>query len=137
MKLFKIFPLLSLLAILGFSSFLAAAQTTSPTPPPAKEDEVIKVNSRLVVVPVSVTNANGEPVLGLKAENFRVREENKVQTIDSVGNAENVPFCSPPTATREEAIRVVVRYLDEHSELKMEEFGSVALEALEKAWPCK
>ena len=28
-------------------------------------------------------------------------------------------------------------YLDEHSELKMEEFGSVALEALEKAWPCK
>jgi Rap1a immunity proteins len=53
------------------------------------------------------------------------------------GNAVNVPFCSPPTATREEAIRVVVRYLDEHSELKMEEFGSVALEALEKAWPCK
>ena len=43
------------------------------------------------------------------------------------GNAENVPFCSPPTATREEAIRVVVRYLDAHSELKMEEFGSVDL----------
>jgi hypothetical protein len=34
-------------------------------------------------------------------------------------------------------VRVVVRYLDEHSELKMEEFRSAALEALEKAWPCK
>ena len=53
---------------------------------------MIKVNSRLVVVPVSVTNANGEPVLGLKAENFKVREENKAQTIDNVGNAENVPL---------------------------------------------
>jgi hypothetical protein len=53
------------------------------------------------------------------------------------GNAENAPFCSPPTATSDEAIRVVVRYIDEHSNLKMEAFGSVALEALQKEWPCK
>ncbi len=69
-----------------------SAQTTSPTPPPPEEDEVIKVDSRLVVVPVSVVDANGEPVVGLKAENFRIREENRQQVIDSVGNAENVPL---------------------------------------------
>lgn len=92
MNFLKAFPKLFLLLLLAFSSFSAVGQTAKPTPPPIKEDEVIKVNSRLVVVPVSVTNANGEPVLGLKAENFRVREENKVQTIDSVGNAENVPL---------------------------------------------
>src|SRR5688572_937148 len=92
MKFLKAFSALFLFAVLGFSSTLANGQTTSPTPPPVREDEVIKVNSRLVVVPVSVTNANGEPVLGLKAENFKVREENKAQTIDNVGNAENVPL---------------------------------------------
>ena len=43
----------------------------------------------------------------------------------------------PPLERGDEAIRVVVRYPDEHSQLKMEEFGTVALEALEKAWPCK
>jgi len=66
-----------------------------------------------------------------------VAVQQRVAMVARYGNAVNVPFCSPPTATREEGIRVVVRYLDEHSELKMEEFGSVALEALEKAWPCK
>jgi VWFA-related protein len=73
-----------------------SAQTPSPTPtstPIIKEEEgVIKVDSRLVVVPVSVVDQNGEPVLGLKAENFQVKEENQPQTIDSVGNAENVPL---------------------------------------------
>jgi hypothetical protein len=65
-----------------------------------------------------------------------VAVQQRVAMVARYGKAENVPFCSPPTATRDEAIRVVVRYLDEHSDLKMEEFGSVALEALEKAWPC-
>lgn len=65
------------------------AQT--PTPKPA-DDEVIKVESRLVVVPVSVTDANGEPVLGLKAENFRVGEDGKAQLIDQVTNAEATPL---------------------------------------------
>ncbi len=92
MKLIKSFSVFSLLAVIGFVSQVVNAQTTSPTPPPTKEDEVIKVNSRLVVVPVSVTNASGDPVLGLKAENFRVKEEGKAQTIDNVGNAENVPL---------------------------------------------
>lgn len=68
------------------------AQKAVPTPPIKEEDQVIKVDSRLVVVPVSVVGPNGEPVLGLKAENFRIAEENRPQTIDSVGNAENVPL---------------------------------------------
>ncbi len=43
-------------------------------------------------MPVSVVDSNGEPFLGLKAESFRISEESKSQTIDSVGNAENVPL---------------------------------------------
>lgn len=70
------------------------APTATPVPkvPVADDDEIIKVESRLVIVPVSVTNAAGEPVLGLKAQDFRVSEENKPQVIDQVGDAETVPL---------------------------------------------
>jgi len=73
-------------------AFSASAQTTQPTPPVEDEGEVIKVNSRLVVVPVSILDANGQPVLGLKAEDFRLAEENKVQQIEQISDAEKVPL---------------------------------------------
>lgn len=87
---------LSTLLSLAFGIIAAStaiSQTPTTTPTPVKEDdEVIKVNSRLIMIPVSVTDANGNAVLGLKAEDFRVREENRQQSIDSVGNAETVPL---------------------------------------------
>ncbi len=67
------------------------AQKPAPTPK-LVDDDVIKVESRLVVVPVSVTDSNGQPVLGLKSQDFRVAEENKQQTIDNVGTADVVPL---------------------------------------------
>ncbi len=81
-----------LLAIV--STLSAFAQTVRPTPPPTVEDdgEVIKVNSRLVVVPVSVTDASGQPVLGLKAQDFRVSEESKSQQIEQISEADKVPL---------------------------------------------
>ena len=70
-----------------------AAQTPVATPPPAiEEDEIIKVNSRLVVVPVSVVDAQGNPVSGLGMDDFRLMEEGRRQTIESVGTAESVPL---------------------------------------------
>ena len=75
--------------------FLASthfSQTPKPTPTPIDDGEVIKVNSRLVIIPVSVTNATGDPVLGLGVNDFRVTEDNRAQTIDAVGNAESVPL---------------------------------------------
>jgi Ca-activated chloride channel family protein len=84
--------LLSLVLIVLFSSLMTAAQ--SPTPPPRIEEDpnVIRVDSRLVVVPVSVIDAMGEPVQGLGAGDFRVSEENRAQTLESVSTAENVPL---------------------------------------------
>jgi VWFA-related protein len=78
-----------LIALFSFSAF---AQTPKTTPPAQDDGEVIKVNSRLVVVPVSVTDASGQPVLGLKAQDFRVSEENKAQQIEQVSDAEKVPL---------------------------------------------
>lgn len=69
------------------------AQTPKPTATPTKlDDDVIKVSSRLVVVPVSVTDASGAPLTGLTAPDFKIAEEGRAQTVDSVGAAENVPL---------------------------------------------
>ncbi|MDQ3712276.1 MAG: VWA domain-containing protein [Acidobacteriota bacterium] len=89
MRLKKSFGTLALSLIFGLPIF---AQTASPTPPVVEDDEVIKVESRLVVVPVSVLDSNNQPVLGLKAQDFRILEENKAQEIAQVSDAEKVPL---------------------------------------------
>ena len=77
-----------------FSFTLSAfAQTTKPTPTPVEEDGgVLEIKSRLVIVPVSVLDAAGQPVLGLKAQEFRVSEEANPQEIAQVSDAEKVPL---------------------------------------------
>lgn len=77
------------------------AQTPKPAPTPSTttkpadaidDDEVITVTSNLVVVPASVTDERGEPVLGLKATDFTLEEEGRAQTVAAVGDAEQVPL---------------------------------------------
>lgn len=78
--------------ILAASFTNVVGQAPTPTPAVKDDDQVIKISSRLVVVPVSVIDSNGNPVAGLKAETFRISEENKAQTIDNVATAESVPL---------------------------------------------
>jgi len=67
--------------------------TPKPPPPPKDEDyEVVRVTSNLVVVPVSVTDAAGQPVLGLKVPDFRLEEEGRAQQIAEIGDPEQVPL---------------------------------------------
>jgi Ca-activated chloride channel family protein len=72
------------------------APTPKPTPtpaPPRDEDfEVIKVNSNLVMVPVSVVDAMGQPVHGLQVNDFRLEEEGRPQQIVEIGNPDQVPL---------------------------------------------
>jgi len=64
-----------------------------PTPTPAPiEYDVVRVNSNLIVVPVSVTDAQGQPVLGLKQSDFRIDEDGKPQQIAQLGDPEQVPL---------------------------------------------
>jgi VWFA-related protein len=76
------------------STYTVSAQETTPTPPPviAEDDEVLTIESRLIIVPVSVTDGNGNPVKGLTKEDFRLREKNKAQEIAEVSAAEKVPL---------------------------------------------
>ena len=63
-----------------------------PTPTPEPVYEVLKISSNLVVVPVSVTNAQGQPVLGLKQSDFHIDEEGHAQEIAQMGDPEQVPL---------------------------------------------
>lgn len=72
MKSRMLFP--ALILSLGIS-FIAAAQDKKP------DDEVIRVDTQLVDVPLSITTAGGTPVRGLKASNFVVYEDGKRQEI--------------------------------------------------------
>jgi Ca-activated chloride channel family protein len=69
--------------------------TPKPTPPPAPKDEdfdVIRTTSNLVMVPVSVVDAAGQPVLGLPKTDFRLEEQGREQQITELGNPDQVPL---------------------------------------------
>ena len=66
--------------------------TPTPAPTPEPEYEVIKVSSNLVVVPVSVTDSQGQPVLGLKQTDFHIEEDGHAQELTQLGDPEQVPL---------------------------------------------
>ncbi|HKX84528.1 MAG TPA: hypothetical protein VJL58_09950, partial [Pyrinomonadaceae bacterium] len=86
----SITPFLAVISIL-FLAIAGITQTPTPTPIP-EEEGIVKVKSQLVAIPVSVTDPSGNPVLGLKADDFTVIEEGRRQTIDSVADANKVPL---------------------------------------------
>src|ERR1041385_3871684 len=66
--------------------------TPTPTPPEKEVIDVVKVTSNLVMVPVSVTDQQGQAVQGLQVADFRLLEEGKQQEISGIGDPEQVPL---------------------------------------------
>lgn len=105
-KLLRPAILLGVLAIFLFIPTVQGQQTLPPPPPPWKAKpkptpkpvepdviaDVIKTTSNLVMVPVSVTDQQGQAVQGLTKDDFRLREEGKQQEISGIGNPEQVPL---------------------------------------------
>ena len=98
--------LLAVLALLCFGQ-LAAGQTIRdlPPPPPAptpkpkptttpkdEDFDVIRTNSNLVIVPVSVIDSQGQPMHGLQVGDFRLEEDGRTQQIVEMGNPDQVPL---------------------------------------------
>lgn len=77
---------LLLLFSLGISTSIPAQDQK-----PVETDEVIRVDTKLVDIPVSVVSPNGSPIRSLKAENFIVFEDGKRQEIADF-SAATVPF---------------------------------------------
>ncbi len=58
---------------------IADGQSATPTPP--VEDEVIRVETELIDVPVQVLDKTGKPILGLSRSSFVINEDGKQQEI--------------------------------------------------------
>jgi Ca-activated chloride channel family protein len=92
MKFFNLFRFIQICPFAIIFTLSIFAQTPTPTPLIDDDGEVIKVQSKLIVVPVSVTDASGQPVLDLTAKDFFINEENRPQQIEQVSSAEKVPL---------------------------------------------
>ena len=79
--------LLFLLAL----SFDADVFAQDKTPPKNEEDEVVRVDTELVEVPVLVTDRAGKPILNLKKTNFAVYEDGTTQELADFA-ATTAPF---------------------------------------------
>lgn len=59
---------------------------------PENSGDTFRINSNLVAVPVSVTDANGEPMRRLNAEDFQLEEEGQAQQLQSLGEPGKTPL---------------------------------------------
>jgi Ca-activated chloride channel homolog len=76
--------------------WLACAASQAQQPPPSNRSKeappTLKVDVKLVNVYVTVTDAHGGPVAGLKKENFTVQEDGRDQTISVFDKESAVPL---------------------------------------------
>ena len=63
----------------------AMPQTTKPAQNPPQEDDPIRLTSRLVLVPISASDAAGNPVKDLTMQDFALEEQGRPQTIATLG----------------------------------------------------
>ncbi len=78
------------------AALCASQSETKPTQnpqqnPPQNQDQPVRLSSRLVLVPVSASDAAGKPVKELTAEDFAIEEEGRRQAIASLGEPGKVP----------------------------------------------
>ncbi|HVS80233.1 MAG TPA: VWA domain-containing protein [Pyrinomonadaceae bacterium] len=66
-------------------------QQTNSSAEEVGEGDVVRVETQLVSVPTVVTDRNGRPVAGLRAENFAVFEDGKAQRVTNFATTE-APF---------------------------------------------
>jgi Ca-activated chloride channel family protein len=63
-----------------------------PDKPANSDSEVIRINSSLIAVPVSVTDDSGQAVKNLRVDDFRVIEEGQPQQVTTLGEPGKTPI---------------------------------------------
>jgi Ca-activated chloride channel family protein len=82
----KILVLISRFLILIFFCFLSIADAQN-------DDDIINVDSSIVVLNATITDVNGKPIIGLKQIQFKVFEDGQEQKVDFFA-AEKTPFAA-------------------------------------------
>jgi VWFA-related protein len=76
-------PSCSLLLVVLWASSIAASPQSQTASPDLQSITTFKANAHLVLVDVVVTNNKGEPITGLKKEDFEVLEDGKQQFVSN------------------------------------------------------
>src|SRR5437867_5831391 len=71
---------------------IAALVSLAPGQTPAQDPSVIRVNSNLVMVPVSVTDGFGTPVKNLTADDFNLEEDGHQQSVSRMDEPGGTPL---------------------------------------------
>lgn len=79
------------LILISYFSFLILLSLVSPVF--SQDDDIIKVESSLVVINTTITDIKGLPVSGLKQSQFKVFEDGQEQKVDFF-DAEKTPFAA-------------------------------------------
>ncbi len=79
-----------LLSSFLFLLHIAAGQSSQPSKPPSGDDVTFRMDARLVVLPISVSDKNGKLITDLKQNAFKVFENNVEQPI-KIFKREDVP----------------------------------------------
>ncbi len=74
------------------SAFPPKPAKPEPDKPANSDSEVIRINSSLIAVPVSVTDDSGQAVKNLRVEDFRVIEEGQPQQVTTLGEPGKTPI---------------------------------------------
>ncbi len=72
--------------------FTAGASDAQPAPPEYQYTNLIRVQTNLVMVPVSVTDASGHAVADLKIDDFRIEEDGRIEPIARIAEADLSPL---------------------------------------------
>jgi Ca-activated chloride channel homolog len=82
----------TLILLLLACNISLAQRPTAPNPSTTDSPSTLKVDVKLVNVYVTVTNAQGGPVAGLKKDNFTLQEDGREQTISVFDKESAVPL---------------------------------------------
>ncbi len=90
----KTLPILKHLILILVAGGTVFSQNPVSAPPPliVEDGEILRIESRLVLVPVSITDGKGQPVKGLSIGDFLVKEERRTQEIAEVSAADKTPL---------------------------------------------
>ena len=77
--------------VVVLSASIAASPQSQTSSPDAQSIPTFKAKTRLVLVDVVVTNNKGEPVAGLKKEDFEVLEDGKPQSVSTFEEHKGAP----------------------------------------------
>ncbi|HST22339.1 MAG TPA: VWA domain-containing protein [Blastocatellia bacterium] len=85
--------IISLILLMGLSGSASIIGQDPPRPkePAQDQDDSIRLSSRLVTVPVSASDASGQPVKDLKPEDIVIEEEGRPQQVVSLGEPGKTP----------------------------------------------